>query len=88
MGNMFSHAKGRMKVFGNRVLRKISAPKGRMWCEAEEECIMRSFVTCTLHQRRIQWMGHAAHMGEDKKCITILVIKPKGKRQLQRPKHI
>jgi hypothetical protein len=24
--------------------------RGRKWQEAEEDCIMRSFITCTLHQ--------------------------------------
>jgi hypothetical protein len=23
--------------------------RGRKWCEAGEDCIMRSFITCTLH---------------------------------------
>jgi hypothetical protein len=33
-------------VFGNRVLGRIFGPKR----EAGEDCIMRSFITCTLHQ--------------------------------------
>jgi hypothetical protein len=35
-------------VFENRVLRRIFGPK-RKWQEAGD-CIMRSFITCTLHQ--------------------------------------
>jgi hypothetical protein len=34
-------------VFENRVLRRIYEPKRQ---EAGEDCIMRSFITCTLHQ--------------------------------------
>jgi len=37
-----------LRVFENRVLRRIFGPK--KWWEAGEDCIMRSFVTCTLHQ--------------------------------------
>jgi hypothetical protein len=38
----------RSRVFENRVLRRIF---GLMWQEAGGGCIMRSFITCTLHQR-------------------------------------
>jgi hypothetical protein len=40
----------RLKVFENRVLRRISGPKWEKWREAGEDCIMRSFITCTLHR--------------------------------------
>jgi hypothetical protein len=36
----------RLKVFEKRVLREICGPKR----EAEEDSIMRSFITCMLHQ--------------------------------------
>jgi len=38
-----------LRVLEYRVLRRIFGPK-RLWCEAGEDCIMRSFITCTLHQ--------------------------------------
>jgi hypothetical protein len=37
-------------VFENRVLRRIFGPKRVKWQEAGENCIMKSFVTCTLLQ--------------------------------------
>jgi hypothetical protein len=38
-------------VYGKRVVRKISGKeKGRRWQETGEDCIMRSFITCKLHQ--------------------------------------
>jgi hypothetical protein len=37
----------RLWVFWNRVLR-VSGPKWKWW-EAGKDCIMRSFVTCTVH---------------------------------------
>jgi len=36
----------RLRVFENRVLRRVFGPKR----EAEEDYVMRIFVTCMLHQ--------------------------------------
>jgi hypothetical protein len=36
-------------MYESRVLRRVSGPKKR-WQEAGEDCIMRSFTTCTLYQ--------------------------------------
>jgi hypothetical protein len=38
----------RLRMFENRVLRRISGNK-RKWWEAGGDCITRSFITCTLH---------------------------------------
>jgi hypothetical protein len=40
----------RLRVSENRVLRRIFGRRGRKWREAGEDFIMRSFITCTLHQ--------------------------------------
>jgi hypothetical protein len=40
----------RMRVFTNRVLRVVFVAKGYKWWEGGEDCIMRSFITCTLHR--------------------------------------
>jgi hypothetical protein len=40
----------RLRVFENRVLRRIFGPKGMKRQEVGENCIMRSFITCTLLQ--------------------------------------
>jgi hypothetical protein len=37
----------RLRVFKNRVLRGILGPKGRKCREGGENCIMRSFISCT-----------------------------------------
>jgi hypothetical protein len=42
--------KHRLRVFENRVLRRIFGPKGMRWLENGENCITRSFVICTLRQ--------------------------------------
>jgi hypothetical protein len=50
-------------------------PKARKWQENGEDCIIRSFITCTLHP------------GRDEKCIQNFVGKPEGKRALERPRR-
>jgi hypothetical protein len=67
--------------------------RGRKWQEAEEDCIMRSFMTCTLHQilfhyhiirviksRNMRWTGHVARMAEMKNPYKVLVRKPEYKK--------
>jgi hypothetical protein len=39
----------RLRVFENKVLRRTYGPKREKRWEAGEDCIMRSFITCTLH---------------------------------------
>jgi hypothetical protein len=38
----------RLRVFDNRVLRKIFGPKRGEIQEAGENCIIKSFITCTV----------------------------------------
>jgi hypothetical protein len=40
----------RLRVFENRVLRRIFGPTRNEVREVGENCIMRSFITCTLRQ--------------------------------------
>jgi hypothetical protein len=49
---------------------------GRKWREAEEDCILRSFITCTLHRILLGWSNNTDEMGRarstngrDEKCI-------------------
>jgi hypothetical protein len=42
-------------VFENRVLRRIFGPKRDEIAGDREDCIMRSFITCTLHQILLGW---------------------------------
>jgi hypothetical protein len=80
----------RLRVFENRVLRRILGPKGRKWGETGEDCIMRGFITCTLHQillviisRRVRWAEHVARMGEMRNAYG----KPERRRPLERPTY-
>jgi hypothetical protein len=56
-----------------------------------ENCIMRSFIICTLHQTLLGVikplrMGHVACMKEIRNAYTILFEKPEEKRSLGRPR--
>jgi hypothetical protein len=43
-------AEHRLRVFQNRVLRRIIGPKRDEVMGVGENCIMRGFITCTLRQ--------------------------------------
>jgi hypothetical protein len=38
-----------------------------------------------IKSRRLRWVGHVAHMGEE--CVQEFDWKPEGKRPLGRPRH-
>jgi hypothetical protein len=40
----------RLRVFENRVLRRIFGPKRRKWWKAGEYCIMKNLIIYTLHK--------------------------------------
>jgi hypothetical protein len=40
-----------------------------------------------IKSKRMRWVGHVAHMGEEKNMYKVLLGKPEGKRPLERPKH-
>jgi hypothetical protein len=40
-----------------------------------------------IKSRRLRWVGHVAHMREEKKVYKVLVWKPEGNRPLWRPRH-
>jgi hypothetical protein len=84
----------RLRVFENRVLRKIFGPK------REEDISWRKLHNDDLHSlcsspnivrviksRRMRWVGHMARMGEGRGVYRVLVGRPKGKRPLGRPRH-
>jgi hypothetical protein len=45
----------RLRTLVNRMLRGMFRPKREEGQEAGEECITRSFITCTLHQILFRW---------------------------------
>jgi hypothetical protein len=85
----------RLRVFENRVLRRIFGPK-RDKVTGE----WRKLHTVELHNLysspdiirqvksgRMRWAGHVARMGEERKLHKVLVGKPEGKRPLGRPRR-
>jgi hypothetical protein len=84
----------RLKVFENRVLRRIFGPK------REEAGAWRKLYNDELHSlysspntdrvikaRRLRWAGHVARMGEGRGVYRVLVGNPEGKRPLGRPRR-
>ena len=84
----------RLKVFENRVLRRIFGPKRDEvtgeWIKLHSE-ELNDLYTSTNNvrvktSRRMRWAGHVAPMGEMRGVCSVLVGKPEGKRPLGRPR--
>jgi hypothetical protein len=84
----------RLRIFENRVLRKIFGPK------REEKVSWRKLHNDELHglysspnivrmikSRRMRWVGHAARICEGRGVYRFLVGRPEGKRPLRRPRY-
>jgi hypothetical protein len=84
----------RLRVFENRVLRKIFGPK------REEDGSWRKLHNGELHNlysspiifrviksRRMRWAGHGARMGEGTGVYRVLVGRPECKRPPGRPRR-
>jgi hypothetical protein len=81
----------RLRVFENRVLRKIFGPK------REEDGLWRKLrnyehhslysspnIVRVIKSRRMRWAGHVARMGDGRGVYRILVGRPEGKGPLGR----
>ena len=82
----------KLRMFENRVLRRIFGPKRDEVTGSGENYIMRSLMICTPHpiwfvSKRMRWAGHVARMGGRRGVYRVLVGKPEGKRPLGRPRH-
>jgi hypothetical protein len=84
----------RLRVFENRVLRRVFGPKRDEltgeWRELHNEELNDLYslpnIVLVVKSRRMRWAGHVARMGEDRRVHWVLVGKPEGKRPLGRPK--
>jgi hypothetical protein len=83
----------RLRVFENRVLRRISGPKGdevtgdwRKLHNEEHNLYSSRYIIRQVKSRRMRWAGHVARMGEESEVYKVLVGKPEGKRPLGRPR--
>ena len=78
----------RLRVFENRVLRKVFEPKRDgvtgEWRKLHNEelndlCFLPNIVR-VVKSRRMRWVGHVARMRKDRGVHRVLVGKPEGKR--------
>jgi hypothetical protein len=83
----------RLRVFENRVLRRIFGPKSDEvmgeWRKLHSGELHNLYtspdIIRRMKSRRMRWAGHVARMGERRHMYRILVGKPEGKIPLGRP---
>jgi hypothetical protein len=83
----------RLRVFENRVLRRIFGPKNdeitgerrKLHSEELHNLYSSPDIIRQIKSRRMRWAGHVARMGEGRDVYRVLVGKPEGKRPLERP---
>jgi hypothetical protein len=73
----------RLRVFENRVLRKIFGPKreeDKSWRKLHNDELHRLYsspnIVRVIKSRRMRWVGHVARMGEGRGVYRILVGRP------------
>jgi len=83
----------RLRVFGNRVLRRLFGPKRDEvtweWRKLHNEELSDVYslpnTVRVVKSRRMRWAGHVARVVEGRGVHRVLVGKPEGKRPLGRP---
>jgi hypothetical protein len=85
----------RLRVFENRVLRRIFGPKRdevtdewrKLHNEELHDLYSSPSIIRIIKSRRMRWTGHVARMGEKRNAYRLLVGKPGGRRPLGRPRR-
>jgi hypothetical protein len=85
----------RLRVFENRVLRRILGPKRdevmgewrKLHNEELHDLYSLPSIIRIIKSWRMRWAGHVARMVEKRNVYRLLVGKPEGKRPLGRPRH-
>jgi transcription termination factor 2 len=85
----------RLRVFENRVLRRVFEPKRDEvtgeWRKLHNEKLNDLYslpnIVRVVKSRRMRWAGHVARMEENIGVHKVLVGKPEGKRPLGRPRR-
>jgi hypothetical protein len=85
----------RLRVFENRVLRRIFVPKRdevmEGWRKLHNEELRDSYsspgIITIIKSRRMRWLRHLTRMGEKRNACRLLVGKPRRKRPLGRPRR-
>jgi hypothetical protein len=84
-----------VRVFENRVLRRIFGPKRDEvtggWRKLHNEELHNLYsspsIIKMIKSRRMRWAGHVAPMGDERNAYRILVGNPERKIPLGRPRH-
>jgi hypothetical protein len=84
----------RLRVFENRMLRKIFGPKREedgSWRKLHNDELHSLYsslnIVRVIKSRRMRWAGHVARMWDGRGVYRVLVGRPEGKRPLGRPRH-
>jgi hypothetical protein len=84
----------RLRVFENRVLRKIFGPKRKedvSWRKLHKDELQDLYSSPNIvrvnKSRRMRWAGHVARMGEGRDAYRVLVGRPEGKRPAGRSRR-
>jgi hypothetical protein len=85
----------RLRVFVNRVLRRIFGPKRdkvmgewrKLHNEEQNDLYSLPNLARVIKSRRMRWGGHVTRMGEGTGGYRVLVGKPERKRPLGRPRR-
>ena len=80
-----------LRVFENRVLRRIFGPKrnevtgewSKLHSEELNDLYSSPNIIHVIKLRRMRWVGHVAHMGERRGVYRVLLVKLEGKDHLE-----
>jgi hypothetical protein len=94
-GSLTLREQHRLRVFENRVLKRIFGPmRGEAtegWRKLHNEELHNLYSSPNrirmIKSRRMEWAGHVARMGEKRNAYRILVGKPEGKETTGRPRR-
>jgi hypothetical protein len=84
----------RLRVFENRVLRRIFGPKREedgSWRKLHNDELHSLYsspnIVRVIKSRKTRWAGHVARMTEGRGVYRVLVGRPEGKRPVGRPRR-
>jgi len=77
-----------LKVFENRVLRRVFGPKRdeiagkwrKLHNEELNDLYCSPYIVRVIKSRRMRWAGQVARVGERRRAYKLLVGKPEGKK--------